>query len=369
MALFSFAAFYIADFEIFKRLQLSSLIIGIILGMIYANTLRNHLPETWVPGINFCTKEILRASIIFYGFRLTLTQLFEVGASAIVIDVVIVTSVVVIGLLVGKAMKMDRDLTILTSTGSAICGAAAVLGTEPVLKSEPHKAAVAVSTVVIFGTISMFLYPLLYRSGLFGFEGAQMGIYTGSTLHEVAHVVGAGNAMADATIANTAVITKMIRVILLAPYLIILGAVLSFRGRKNNGARRSEEPSLSAGSPAPSGGSSSLSAASPSLSGGRKITIPWFAIWFLVVIGINSLITWFSIRGGFQSTYGSVIKTINSLDTFGLTMAMTALGTQASFDKFRQAGIKPFLLALILFIWLLAGGYAINKYLPLVMGM
>ena len=58
-------------------------------------------------------------------------------------------------------VKMDKDTALMTSTGSAICGAAAVLGAEPVVKCEGHKTAIAVSTVVIFGTISMFLYPIL----------------------------------------------------------------------------------------------------------------------------------------------------------------------------------------------------------------
>ena len=92
-------------------------------------------------------------------------------------------------------MKMDKDLALLTATGSAICGAAAVLGAEPVVKCEAHKTAVAVSTVVIFGTLSMFIYPVMYRAGILDLDPEQMGLYTGATLHEVAHVVGAGNAM------------------------------------------------------------------------------------------------------------------------------------------------------------------------------
>ena len=79
-----------------------------------------------------------------------------IGASAILIDVIIVTCTILLGILVGKLLNMDNDLALLTATGSAICGAAAVLGAEPVVKSEPHKTAVAVSTVVIFGTFIPF---------------------------------------------------------------------------------------------------------------------------------------------------------------------------------------------------------------------
>ena len=86
IALFSCAAFYIADFDFIQKLSFSPLIVGIVLGMLYANSLRNNLPETWVPGIKFCSKQILRLGIILYGFRLTFQSVIAVGTEAIVID-------------------------------------------------------------------------------------------------------------------------------------------------------------------------------------------------------------------------------------------------------------------------------------------
>lgn len=147
--------------------------------MIYANSLRNHLPATWVPGIKFCTKQILRWGIILYGFRLTFQQVFEIGVSAVVMDTIIVCGTLGLGILAGKLLKLDSDTTLMVSTGSSICGAAAVLGAEPVVKCTSDKTAVAVSTVVIFGTIAMFLYPMLYRTGVFALTDQQMAVYAG----------------------------------------------------------------------------------------------------------------------------------------------------------------------------------------------
>lgn len=319
IALFSCAAFYIADFDFIRKLSFSPLIVGIVLGMLYANSLRNNLPETWVPGIKFCSKQVLRLGIILYGFRLTFQSVIAVGTEAIVIDLIIVTLTLLIGIGAGRLLKLDRDLSLLTATGSAICGAAAVLGAESVIKPQPYKTAVAVSTVVIFGTIAMFLYPMLYRSGVTGLDETGMGVYTGSTLHEVAHVVGAGNAMGD-KISDTAIIVKMIRVILLAPVLLIMSFLIG-------------------GKPAPGQK--------------RKVTVPWFAFGFIAVIGFNSL----------NLIPSSIVNYINGFDTFLLTMAMTALGAETSIDKFRQAGAKPFLLAAILFVWLMGGGYLLARYL------
>lgn len=335
IALFSFAAFYIAGFPIVKRLSFSPLIVGIVLGMLYANSLRNKLPETWVPGIKFCTKQLLRWGIVLYGFRLTLTEVAAVGIPAVAVDLVIVTVTIFGGVLLGRLLKIDRDTALMTSTGSAICGAAAVLGAEPVVKCEGYKTAIAVSTVVIYGTLSMFLYPLMYRMGLLdGLTDTGVAVYTGSTLHEVAHVAGAGNAMdpTDALgIAGTATITKMIRVMMLAPVLVVMGFVLG--RRKTSGAQKEKS----------------------------KITVPWFAFGFIGIICLNSLLQYlFGVESVREIPLNGAIE---YADTFLLTMAMTALGTETSIDKFRQAGAKPFVLAGLLYVWLVAGGYFVTKYL------
>lgn len=324
VALFSMSAFYIADLPLFQKLSFSPLIIGIVVGMLYANSLRQHLPKAWVGGIVFCTKTLLRWAIVFYGFRLTFQNLMDVGLAGMVTAMLVVGIITLLGYFVGKWMGIDRDTAILTSVGSAVCGAAAVLGMEPVLNSKPYKSAVAVSTVVLFGTTAMFLYPYLYRIGLLHLDSTQMGIFTGGTIHEVAQVVGAGKGISS-EVADTAIIVKMIRVMMLAPLLLLFSYLV---GR---GKQVSEDGTVVK----------------------SKITIPWFAFGFILVIGFNSL--------GVLSS--SLVGTINSLDTFALTMAMTALGMETSFAKMRGAGLKPLLLALILFVVLTVGGYLYCCYL------
>lgn len=328
ITLFSCAAFYIGDMGFVKSLQLSPMIVGIVLGMLYANSLRNNLPDTWVPGIQFCSKRVLRIGIILYGFRLTFQNVLDVGLPTIVIDAIVVAVTIGGGILIGRLLKMDRGITLLTSVGSAICGAAAVLGTESAIRVKPYKTAVAVSTVVIFGTLAMFVYPILYRNGVFDLDTKAMGIFTGSTVHEVAHVVGAGNAMGK-EVSDTAIIVKMLRVMMLVPVLLIISYSVMRAALKNGDTE-----------------------------GRGRISLPWFAILFLVVIGFNS----------FDLLPHGLVDFINTFDTFLLTMAMTALGAETSIDKFKKAGFKPFLLAFILFIWLIAGGYLMAKYLVPVIG-
>ena len=328
ITLFSCAAFYIGDMDFVKSLSLSPMIVGIVLGMLYANSLRNNLPDTWVPGIQFCSKRVLRFGIILYGFRLTFQNVLDVGLPAILIDAIVVTLTICGGVLVGKLLKMDKDIALLASVGSGICGAAAVLGAESAIKAKPYKTAVAVSTVVIFGTLAMFVYPVLYRNGVFDLNPQQMGIYTGSTVHEVAHVVGAGNAMGP-EVSNSAIIVKMIRVMMLVPVLLVISFFMMRAAMK-------------------SGEGSSRG----------KINMPWFAILFLVVIAFNS----------FDLLPAGLVDFINTFVAFRLTVATTALGAETSIDKFRKAGFKPFVLAFILFIWLMGGGYCLAKYVVPMLG-
>ena len=323
ITLFSCAAFYIGDMSFVKNLSLSPMIVGIVLGMLYANSLRNNLPDTWVPGIQFCSKRVLRIGIILYGFRLTFQDVTAVGVPAICVDAIVVTVTILGGMLIGRMLKMDRELTLLTSVGSGICGAAAVLGAESAIKTQPYKTAVAVSTVVIFGTIAMFLYPVLYRNGVFALSPEEMGIFTGATVHEVAHVVGAGNAMGKA-VSDPAIIVKMIRVMMLVPVLLVISYAMARAAVTRRGAKT-----------------------------GGKVSMPWFAILFLVVIGFNS----------FDLLPAATVDFINNFDTFLLTMAMTALGAETSIDKFKKAGAKPFILAAILFVWLIFGGWFLAKHL------
>ncbi|MFT7005947.1 MAG: putative integral membrane protein (TIGR00698 family) [Colwellia sp.] len=332
VALLAMAATYIAEFSFCKQLAISPLIIGIVVGMLYGNSLRHKFPNDWHAGILFSTKTLLRAGIVFYGFRLTFQNVVQVGVTGILLSSIIVITTFVFGYWFGtKVLKLDRDTSILISAGSAICGAAAVLATEPVIKAEPYKTSIAVATVVVFGTIAMFTYPLLYKSGLLGLTEQAMGAYIGGTLHEVAHVVGAGASMGD-EIANTAIIVKMLRVMLLAPFLLVLSIWIASLCKQSNKANDHAKE-----------GKNTKTA----------ITIPWFALGFIGVVGFNSLnllpVNW--------------VDNINQLDNFALTMAMTALGMETRFNQFKGVGFKPIYLASVLFAYLMTAGYLLSYYL------
>ena len=310
-----------------RIIGLSSLTLAILIGMILGNTVYSSFAEQLHVGVTFAKGQILRLAIMFYGFKLTLTQVSSVGLSAVMSDALVLTSTFLITYWLGtKWLKVDKQTTLLIGAGASICGAAAVIAAEPVIKAEAHKVTIAVATVVVFGTIAMLLYPFLYHLGWLQpwLNAQQYGIYTGSTIHEVAQVVVAGNAVSP-EVGDTAVVTKMIRVMMLAPFLLILSFALT-KGSSDNG----KKPSF--------------------INRIQQVKVPWFAFIFIAIVLLH---TWVPMTASFE-------RSMVILDDVLLTMAMFALGLTTHLGAIKQAGVKPLILGAIMFAWLIVGGGLIN---------
>jgi uncharacterized integral membrane protein (TIGR00698 family) len=305
---------------------ISVLTVAIVLGMGVGNLVSARIAVTDA-GVNYSKQTLLRLGIILYGLRLTFQDIAHVGVAGVVIDAIVLSSTFALAWWAGtRLFGLERSTAMLIGAGSSICGAAAVMAAEPVVRGRAEQVTIAVSTVVVFGTLAIFLYPSLYqlneRWHLLAVSPGAYGIFAGSTIHEVAQVVAAGRAVNDAA-AATAVITKMVRVMMLAPFLVMLSAYLSRRtGGDTAGAIRTRNP----------------------------IAIPWFALGFVAVAALNS----------FALLPAAAVKMTLNLDTIVLSMAMGALGLTTRWSAIRTAGLKPLGLAAILFAWLVLGGAAIN---------
>jgi len=272
--------------------------------------------------------------------RLTFQDIGQVGVVGVMIDAIVLSSTFALSCWAGtRLFGLNRRTAMLIGAGSSICGAAAVMATEPVVRGRADEVCVAVSTVVAYGTLAIFIYPALYhlndRAHWLSITPFAYGIFTGSTVHEVAQVVAAGKAVADAA-ANTAVITKLVRVMMLAPFLVLLSAYLA---RNAEAGTEPTEASAPAEAAAP---------ATPSQS--WRGVIPWFALGFIAVAGFNSL----------ALLPHSFVSAVIDVDTLILATAMAALGISTQASAIRAAGIKPLGLAALLFGWLIFGGFAIN---------
>ena len=339
-AAIAIASLSIARLPALQNWGISALVLAMAIGMAVGHTVYAGMAGACAPGIGFTKQKLLRLGIVLYGLRLTFHDIGSVGLGGVLIDALMVVSTFCLALVIGKrVLKLDRNTVLLIGAGSSICGAAAVLATDPVIKGRPEQVTVAVSTVVIFGTLATFIYPLLYQlNGVWSLlpgSVSAFGVYAGSTIHEVAQVIAVARAV-DAGAVDTAVIAKMVRVMMLCPFLLSIAVYIALA---DNAGAAQDRPAGFLRMPA---GAVLVKA------------VPWFAFGFVAVVGLNSLV----------AVPAVIVRSAASADMFFLMMAMAALGLSTHISAFRLAGFKPILLAAILFFWLVLGGAWINHVVP-----
>ncbi|MGE8320974.1 MAG: YeiH family protein [Comamonas sp.] len=322
------AATWLAQAPWLAQHGLSALTVGIVLGMVAGNLVPAITQGPWAGGIQLSKQKLLRLGIILYGLRLTFQDIAQLGWSGLAVDAAMLGSTFVLAQWLGRRwLGIDSRTCLLIGAGSSICGAAAVLATAPVAKGRAEDVSIAIATVVVFGTLGTFLYPALQL--VLELPAHAYGLWVGSSVHEVAQVVAAAQ-MVGPEAANSAVIAKMLRVMMLAPFLVMLSVWLA---RKDASAERRESSKKQ----------SSLA----------SVTIPWFALGFVAVAGIHSL----------QVIPEPAVHWGTALDNFVLTMAMIALGMTTQMRAIKDAGLKPLLLAALLFVWLVGAGLLLNTWL------
>jgi uncharacterized integral membrane protein (TIGR00698 family) len=278
----------------------SPLILSIFLGIFVRNTVG--IPNICLVGINFSLKRILKLAIVLLGLQLSLEKVIEVGKVGLTI--VILTSFVtfVFTTWLGKRLGVSRKLTQLMAAGVSVCGASAVIASNTVVNASDEDVAYALASVTLFGTASMLLYPLL--PGLLDLTPQAFGLWCGVSIHESAQVIAAAfqNGKVSGEIAT---ISKLSRVLLLAPMVLGLGAT----SNTANSNKANKEPSFSL----------------------LQIPIPWFVMYFLGVIFLN----------GFNIFPIAVKEQVIEINQFLLATSLAAMGLKTSLLELKQAGVNP----------------------------
>ncbi|WP_067779419.1 YeiH family protein [Actinomyces vulturis] len=312
---------------------LSGLLIAIILGLILANT--HLIPERCMPGTKMAGKTVLRFGVVLLGLRLSIPDVIALGWGAVGVIALTVICVYMVTLVLGRLMKVPHTTTVLTATGTAICGAAAVAGMSAVVRPSAASsdvpdddvedaAATAIASVTLFGTLGILLFPTL--AGLLHLSTMRSGVWIGASIHEVGQVVAAGG-LAGPDILDVAVLTKLGRVVLLAPLVAIVG-IIEGRRVKHEELAAIEAAEVSAaleGRPVDHMPSAQANVVKAPL-------VPAFVIGFLIMVGIRS-VTGDAIPAG-------ILKDVNLVATFLLTMAMYAMGAGVNLRKLASTGLK-----------------------------
>lgn len=287
---------------------LSPMILSILIGISFHNLLGT--PARAKEGVTFAMPRVLRVAIILLGLQLTAAQIAEVGVSGLAVIALTLLATFLFTTWLGRLIGVERGLAELIAAGTSICGASAVIATNTVTRAHDEDVAYAVACVTVFGSIAMFLYPLLPE--VLGLAPHAYGLWAGASIHEIAQVVAA--AYQDGSAAGEfGTIAKLSRVMLLAPMVIALGFAASRRAaRHGHGASTARPP------------------------------MPWFVLGFLAMVGLNSVVT----------MPAELKAAIVLATTFLLSMALAAMGLETDIAKLRAKGLRPFALGFAAFAFI-----------------
>lgn len=287
----------IADIDLIKNsLHLSSLILAIVAGTVLRNSLK--IPDILQSGITFSLKKILRLAIILLGFKISFNEINQVGFKGFIVIAISLISCLLFTYWFGKKIGINEKLAVLIASGTSICGASAIIASDSIIKAEEQDCSFAIAIVTIFGTISMFLYPLI--DYFLHLKDINYALWTGSSIHEVAQVVAAGFSINE-NVGKLASVVKLTRVSFIVPVSILLFIW--------NLKQNSEQGKVSI----------------------KNITIPWFILGFLLVIMINSA----------NIISKSLVNDIINFDNLLLTIAMVGMGLETSIMRIKAVGMKP----------------------------
>ena len=245
------------------------------------------------------SKQLLQYSVVGLGFGMNVEAALASGKDGMMFTVVSVFGTLLVGWLVGRLLlKVDKNTSYLISSGTAICGGSAIAAVGPVIKAKDSEMSVALGTVFILNAVALFIFPPIGR--YLGLDDVQFGTWAAIAIHDTSSVVGAGAAYSEAAL-EVATTIKLTRALWIIP--VALVTCILFRSKD------------------------------------KKIKVPWFILWFVVAMLVNTYLL---------DTVPQVGKTINGIARKSLTLTMFFIGASLSPAVLRQVGVKPLLQGVIL---------------------
>lgn len=279
--------------------------VALFLGLVFALTCGQAYP-TFNKNVS---KKLLQYSVIGLGFGMNLHASLASGKEGMLFTIVSVFGTLLIGMFIGcKLLKINRNTAYLISSGTAICGGSAIAAVGPIIKAKDSDMSVALATIFILNAIALFLFPALGH--WLGMTQQEFGTWAAIAIHDTSSVVGAGAAYGEEAL-QVATTIKLTRALWIIPLALITALIF-----------RSE---------------------------GKKISIPWFILFFIVAMLLNTYVLTDIPQVG-QFIYGIARK--------GLVITMFFIGASLSIDTIKSVGIRPLLQGILLWLVISAGSLA-----------
>ena len=271
--------------------------VALFLGLIFALLCGQPFPKF----NKSVSKKLLQYSVVGLGFGMNLQQSLASGKEGMLFTIVSVIGTMVIGMLIGRRLlKMNRDAAYLISSGTAICGGSAIAAVGPVIKANEGDMSVALATIFILNAIALFIFPILGE--WMGLTQQQFGTWAAIAIHDTSSVVGAGAAYGQEAL-QVATTIKLTRALWIIPLALVTSVIF-----KNES---------------------------------KKISIPWFILWFIVAIVVNTYLL---------DNVPMVGKIISGVARKGLIITMFFIGASLSTDVLKAVGVKPLIQGILLWI-------------------
>lgn len=289
--------------------------VGLALGLVFALIFGTPFPKV----NRVLSKTLLQASVVGLGFGMNLIKSLQSGAEGMIFTVASVIGVMVIGVLLGKYMRINNKTSYLISSGTAICGGSAIAAVGPVIDADKDEMAVSLGVIFILNAIALFIFPPMGR--FFGLSQTQFGTWAAIAIHDTSSVVGAGAAygVEACDLATLIKCTRALWIIPLAFFTMWFFPRMSKKAKALQGAPAIEEKKA-------------------------KINIPWFIFYFVLAMIINTY------TRDYVSFLPGVYDFIYALARKCLVAVLFAIGAGLSLKVIKSVGVKPLIQAITLWI-------------------
>lgn len=252
------------------------------------------------------SKKLLQYAVVGLGFGMNVQESLASGREGMIFTIVSVAGTLIIGMLIGyKLLKVDKTTAYLISSGTAICGGSAIAAVGPVIKAKDSDMSIALATVFVLNAVALFVFPILGR--WLGLSQQEFGMWAAIAIHDTSSVVGAGAAYGEEAL-KVATTIKLTRALWIIPLTLVTSLI--FR------------------------------------SDSKKISIPWFILWFIVAIIVNTYLL---------NSVPEIGKMVSSIARKLLTLTMFFIGASLSKDTLKAVGVKPMIQGVLLWIIISVG--------------